>query len=355
MKIVGRYIIGNNDKVLLVAMQVAITSPNCIALPLIVCSTLCEQSNINSLYDSQLECFGDSKTMIFIYSIGWHILYWSMGISRLTLLKTASNDIEDFNYNPISIYRNFNVMAAYGFFQEVALSPTILATLMGLSIGLLDPIKNGLFLDPKSFLSPLGGAIKTVGEPVVCLNCLIMAGSLGSVKLKFHKNNSSRSSNSNNNNSNNSNNSNSNSNSKDYEVINVIHSENTNDLKIQEIENTNSYKEEDKININEETTNPNFRSIIGFLLCRLVLPSMIMIPILQGFRNVGFIPKERKMMFLVICIISSSPSAQMIVICLNQLGLPDIASKMSFLFLIQYSFSIITITAWTTVAISIFY
>jgi hypothetical protein len=176
-----------------------------------------------------------------------------------------------------------------------------------------------------------------------------MAGSLASVKLKFHNNN-------NNNNNNNSNNNNNNSN-KDYEVINIIHSQNTNEQNIQEIEKTNSNKREEKSNRNKDKdiTNPNFRSIIGFLLCRLIFPTMIMIPILQGFRGIGLIPKEQKMMFLVICIISSSPSAQMIVVCLNQLGLSDMASKMSFLCLFQYSFSIITITVWTTIAMSIFY
>jgi hypothetical protein len=60
-------------------------------------------------------------------------------------------------------------------------------------------------------------------------------------------------------------------------------------------------------------------------------------------------------MFLVICIISSSPSAQMIVVCLNQLGYGEIASKVSYLYLFQYSFSIITITAVATVAMNIFY
>jgi len=353
VKLIGRYIMGTNDKILLSALTVAASSPNCIALPLLVCSTLCEQNNVNLEYQSNsATCFNDAKAMIFVYAIGWHMLFWSFGMSRLSELQTMNNDDpEIFNYNPIVIFNTFNWLDTFKFFQVVFLTPTILATLLGISIGLLEPIKNGLFHDPTSFLSPIGGALVTLGEPVVCLNTLIMAGSLASVKIKLNYNDLGKltglfrkrinakddydiaei-------------------NSKSYEVINALH-----DITLQDdtvINNNNRKNISNDIPIN---TNPGLRSIIAFLCCRLILPGVAIIPILRVFRNVGLIPTEKKLMFLVICIITSSPSAQMIVVCLNQLGLSELASKVSFLYLFQYSFSILTITAWCTVAMSIFY
>ena len=350
VKLIGRYIMGTSDKILLSALTVAASSPNCIALPLLVCSTLCEQNNVNLEYQSNsATCFTDAKAMIFVYAIGWHTLFWSFGMSRLSELQTMNNDDpEIFNYNPIVIFKTFNWLDTFKFFQVVFFTPTILATLLGISIGLLDSIKNGLFHDPTSLLSPIGGALVTLGEPVVCLNTLIMAGSLASVKIKLNYNDLGKltglfvrkrinvkddydiAEN----------------NSKSYEVINALH-----DSKLQDdtvINNNN----DNNILIN---SNPGIRSITAFLCCRLLLPGIAIIPILKAFRDVGLIPKEKKLMFLVICIITSSPSAQMIVVCLNQLGLSELASKVSFLYLFQYSFSILTITLWSTIAMSIFY
>lgn len=336
MKFIGRYIMGTNDLQLLQAVTVAVSSPNCIALPLLICSTLCEQSNINADYLSSEECFVEAKSMIFIYAIGWHVLFWSLGMSRLSALQTMNNDDDEvFNYNPIVILKTINGLDSIKFLQVVFFTPTILATLLGISIGLILPIKNGLFNDPTSFLSPVGDALITLGEPVVCLNTLIMAGSLASVKIELNyqelgkltnlfrkKRDGIKDS---------------------YEVMNAMH----NEIEIKDNNQNNNSK-------SKESTNPGIRTIITFILCRLILPGIVMIPILQMFRN-RLISSDQKLMFLVICIISSSPSAQMIVVCLNQLDLPELASKISFLYLFQYSFAIITITAWSTIAMSLFY
>jgi len=353
---------GTSDKILLSALTVAASSPNCIALPLLVCSTLCEQNNVNLEYQSNsATCFNDAKAMIFVYAIGWHTLFWSFGMSRLSELQTMNNDDpEIFNYNPIVIFKTFNLLDTFKFFQVVFFTPTILATLLGISIGLLEPIKNGLFHDPTSFLSPIGGALVTLGEPVVCLNTLIMAGSLASVKIKLNYNDLGKltglfkkrvnvkddydiaei-------------------NSKNHEVVNAIHDTKLqDDSVINNNNNNNSNNNNNRKSISNDiliNSNPGVRSIIAFLCCRLILPGVAIIPILKAFRNVGLIPTEKKLMFLVICIITSSPSAQMIVVCLNQLGLSELASKVSFLYLFQYSFSILTITLWSTIAMSIFY
>ena len=350
MNIIGRYIMGSNDKELFPIMTVAVSSPNCIALPLLVCSTLCEQNSINFDYQSNSDtCFNDAKAMIFVYAISWHMLYWSLGMSRLSHLQTI-NDDASFNYNPIVIFNNFTWSATFKFAQIVFLTPTILATLLGISIGLIEPLKIGLFLNSSSFLSPLGGALKALGDPVVTLNCLINAGSLASVKIKlnyhdlgqitnlFRKKISIAKDIEENN-------------TATYEVVNVIH-----DIKPQaQMTEQVKDKTQDKSIEQQAVTNPSFRTVLCFLACRLILPVTAIIPILSAFRELEIIPKEQKLMFLVICIISSSPSAQMVVVCLNQLGFAEAAGKMSYLYLFQYSFSIITITAVATIAMNIFY
>ena len=71
-------------------IYVAIGSPNIVSLPLIVLSTLCQQSMISSYFNgSQSQCFTEASSMVFVYSIGWHIIYWSYGYP---ILKTLNDD-----------------------------------------------------------------------------------------------------------------------------------------------------------------------------------------------------------------------------------------------------------------------
>jgi hypothetical protein len=100
---------------------------------------------------------------------------------------------------------------------------------------------------------------------------------------------------------------------------------------------------------------PQAGSVVSFLVCRLILPPLVMIPILRLAVDADFVGPNERLMQLVVCIEAAAPSAQLIIVSLTQLGKPKVASQMAFLYLCQYLFSILTITACTSIAMSIIY
>ena len=80
--IVGKYTI--NDECMKIAMSVAMFSPNAISMPIMVMQSLCEQEIINHDYSNDSKkCYSEASSMLFVYSIGWHILFWSYGFNQL--------------------------------------------------------------------------------------------------------------------------------------------------------------------------------------------------------------------------------------------------------------------------------
>lgn len=92
-----------------------------------------------------------------------------------------------------------------------------------------------------------------------------------------------------------------------------------------------------------------------FLFFRLLLAPLLMLPIVLLSIQIGVLPTRDRMMQLIILIESASPSAQIIIVCMNQLGDPKLAANIAYIYVIEYFFSILTITLWTTVAIGVFY
>ena len=88
----------------------------------------------------------------------------------------------------------------------------------------------------------------------------------------------------------------------------------------------------------------------------MILPPLIMIPVILISIKLKIIPVEySKLMSLVLIIESASPSAQVIIVSISQLGIPDIASNIAYIYVFLYVSSIFTITLWSTVGISLFY
>ena len=67
------------------------------------------------------------------------------------------------------------------------------------------------------------------------------------------------------------------------------------------------------------------------------------------------LPPEDKLIQLVIVIEAASPSAQMVIVCLNQLGFQRVASQMAYMYVFQYMSCIITITMFATMALQLIY
>ena len=88
----------------------------------------------------------------------------------------------------------------------------------------------------------------------------------------------------------------------------------------------------------------------------MILPPLIMIPVILISIKLKIIPSGySKLMSLVLIIESASPPAQVIIVSINQLGIPDIASSVAYIYVFLYIISIFTITLWSTVGISLFY
>ena len=100
---------------------------------------------------------------------------------------------------------------------------------------------------------------------------------------------------------------------------------------------------------------PSTNEVLTFLGCRLVLPPLVILPIVLFFVKIGFLDKKEKMMQLIIVIESAATSAQLVLVSLNQLGIPAIATNLAYLYVFQYSSSIVTMTIFATIAITIFY
>ena len=80
-----------------------------------------------------------------------------------------------------------------------------------------------------------------------------------------------------------------------------------------------------------------------------------MIPMEELWVSIGIFPRAERLLRLVACIEATAPSAQIIIVSLNQLGIQNVASKMAFIYVFQYMISILTITFWSTVIMAIVY
>jgi predicted permease len=182
-----------DDPKLFRASLLTISSPNSISMPIMVMQSLCEQPAVNADFDDDSTiCFSHSTALLFIYSIGFHILYWSYvfpSFEELQREAEVEGDLEDdcssksSSLGPkLSSYQRLMHLASL--FKHIVMAPAMLAVFIGLFIGLI-PFTRHLLFSESGFLSPVGGAINTLASPVVALNCLIMSASLAHVDVDF--------------------------------------------------------------------------------------------------------------------------------------------------------------------------
>lgn len=173
-----------------------------------VMQTLCEDNRVNAEFaHNSSECFEEASSMLFVYSIAWFLMFWSYGFP---LLKSLSNehianketvvDIVPTQSVPTIIRKKWDTsvidfvhrmgrIISLDWMKNVFLSPSMVAIFIGLLIGLVPALQQGLFNphgggDPfGGTFRPLGSAIVTLGEPLICVNCLVMAASLAQTDL----------------------------------------------------------------------------------------------------------------------------------------------------------------------------
>ena len=102
---------------------------------------------------------------------------------------------------------------------------------------------------------------------------------------------------------------------------------------------------------------PHLRSVAALFICRMILPPLFVLLFIQLAIAIGLLRGDDsdKLLRLVVFLESSAPPAQILIVSLNQLTLPRVAGGMAYLYIFMYSFSILTITFWTTIAIYTIY
>ena len=388
-----------------IALAVAIGSPNAISLPIMVLQTMCENDTINLDYGSNAkQCYTEGTSMLFVYSIGWHLMFWSYGfpilkslkekqllagttgesspssapitllpVSDPTLLRdddTTNSNNSTSNSSTLSLCKP-KVLQAMKWFQSVLLTPAMMAIIGGVTISLIPPLQLMLFEDISVF-RPLGSAITTLGEPVVATSCLIMSASLANVDLSRGRpqvhttasdgvemtaaDNDKRDKKM----------------AKSYALLSGDFDESMHEDIASPVD-LDSEKEEQKEGplmvsssvdivpsfippVVDVIPLPSWRSVAALILCRLVLPPLIVIyALLPLALHFHVLRMEDRLMQFIIAIESASSSAQVIIVSLNQLGLTKIASDMSYMYVFQFTSSIFTISFWATVAMSNIY
>jgi predicted permease len=162
-----------DNRMLFSAVMVAVGSPNAISIPLLVMKTMCEDDTINADFTGDsLQCFKEASSMMFIYSIGWHTVYWTYGYPRLKSLDPSIIQSDSFLQKLL---------------YNVVFSPSLIAIYLGILIAVIPNLQDFMFKTP-SPLRPFGASILTLAEPVVCLNTLIMSASLAQVYFAIMKN-----------------------------------------------------------------------------------------------------------------------------------------------------------------------
>jgi hypothetical protein len=198
-----------DDSLLYRASSLTVSSPNTISMPLMVMQSLCEQEAVNADFDgSSVSCFAESTALMFIYSIGFHLMFWGYVFPTFEHLQleynarndglplmeehhefnnsdsSSQNEQDDSNANSSRMSYNQVYARLVTLAQHVLLSPSMLGIFAGLFIGLV-PSLQWVFFSTNGFLYPIGGAIKTLASPVVAMNCIIMAASLAHIEVDF--------------------------------------------------------------------------------------------------------------------------------------------------------------------------
>lgn len=189
-----------SDQELFWTSLVCMMSPNAISMPIMVLESLCDLSIVNEDYGGVTkDCFAEGTSFTFVYSIGWNILYWS---TLYPLLTKVSENIKNggrqsvvvltnedaANHRHPSVFDRYLPQWAYwskikGLLSRSLLTPSMYAIYAGLFIALITPLQNALFGSDVTFLTPFGGSLKTLAQPVVCLNTIVMSASLVRVRL----------------------------------------------------------------------------------------------------------------------------------------------------------------------------
>lgn len=390
---------------------VCVCSPNGISLPILVMASLCENSEVNADFDDDAElCFDEASSMLFIYIIPWLLFFWSYGYTTLSSLHdkkpelTVASSDDDDDCEAVAASRDDKLRTVARKLWLVLQNPALVAVYVGLIVGLIPGLGSYLF-NRVTVLQPVGGAVEVLATPVVALNSLVMAASLAHINVNWadifpwlskkdeeyelqqltgspgdgcggevHSQEQvemdvelevmdlsdvgitrsgcgQRSRTSTLSTCVEESRSRSRSRSRDRH-----HSSTDTDTKCEgELLGEGDCNSQQTIASAKKNDIPQFRSVIYLILCRLILCPLVLSFLVYFSVQAGFIPKQLRLMQLLILVEAGSPPAQMVIVVLNQLGFQGTASTVAYTYVFLYLFSILTITLWSTVAMLLFY
>jgi len=402
----------------------ATTFPNCVSLPLLLLETLCEQHLVHSEFEDEAECFVVGSEMCFVYSIGWHFLFWSwcypvlQSSAQCTASKIAHSDEAEKNaketsdkppnllgadtltpldMSPLTKENALSLMEApkslttthlrrlslqskqtngeedatspevpgrrYSYVSQVdsdeeanekhadlsqdvipkllkvipqisgkfhsvgknlalgckrlLFQPNIISTLAGICVG-LSPLQERMYKDESSPLQPFAGAISAIGKPCVILSILIMAGSLAQI-----------------------------------DISNFAKKKNDPGLFRETFQSSEEPKDLKRYPARSIFT---WKHVVFFLFSRLLIfPALGAFLLISTIRYAVPMIASSKLLQLVLVIQTAVPSAQMMIVCLSELNHQAAATTMSMLYVIQYLFSIFTLTIILSCVMSYIY
>ncbi|CAM9369562.1 unnamed protein product [Chrysoparadoxa australica] len=345
------------DRVVYKAVTIAIIFPNAGSLPLLLMESLCEQPLISANFPTPAECFEEATSMIFGYLLVWHLLFFLWGYYRLaecdeldackddaarrqSLLLSSlhqleakemgegeedegntgeveGGDVEDDREAEAAVGAMQQEAAATAKMQdikassptrweqlcEVARSPPLIGTVVGIILALLPQLQSLLFKEPKSPLRPVGAALQAIGSPLVVLQTLVMAGSLTHTQRALQQN----------------------AGSQDHEDVKK-----------------------------SKSWSPLMTALV-FLLCRLVVVPAAGYAVFYLLQHYTEVLGQNSLMQLVLLLQLSMPSAQLVLVTLNHLGVQNMATKLAQLYIYQYLASVLTMPGWSALALALVY
>ncbi|GMI03449.1 hypothetical protein TrVE_jg5920 [Triparma verrucosa] len=287
--------------------------------------SMCKSSVVNADFDDDSDVCGEvALSYLFIYAMGFYVSFWGYGYGTLASLRKSTDPATNPNTHiptspQTSTTTKSKLLNLATFLKKAVFNHMLVCVYVGVLIACFPAAQDTLYGDG-GFLRPLGDALRTVGEPTVAVNCIIMSGSLA---LTFSTNRAQQ--------------------NKD---------EDNDDVELSIISN----KAGDVVTVEAAIAQiPPGKSIFLHSFLRLIVMPAVMISLLMVAVNSGLIPKEQRLIQIIIAVEAASPSAQMMIVSLNELQIQDMAGSLAFMYLPHYCLSIFTITGWTTLAGNLIY
>lgn len=218
------------------AITIAVATPNQLSLPIMVLTSMCGNGIVNADFGGDTQtCSNEAMSLLFVYSIGFSLVFWGYGFPVLESLRDGDRwpEVALLNKGVKGVEGGEELHVEFGMVDlgldgttggstaatggsggaggvggcdtkhehehesTTTLTPlqtcvhvltksflnvNMMAQYTGVALAVIPGVQAFVF-DAESPVRPLQEAIFTLGQPLVCVNCLVMAGSLTLTKV----------------------------------------------------------------------------------------------------------------------------------------------------------------------------